>query len=201
MASFEEAYAITKKIEGGYVNDPNDIGGETYCGIARNYHPGWEGWKIIDEAKEGLLLIAEMERNPILALLVRRFFKDTFWDVFLGDKIPYQTLANELFDTGVNQGVNTAIKYLQEALNFLNNNQSLYPDLVVDGVFGNKTYTILTTHFKEYYKGGYGIQLLLKIMNILQGYQYLEAMRKSPIQEKYARGWLERVEITKTFSA
>lgn len=29
--------------EGGYSNDPIDLGGETYKGIARNAHPNWQG--------------------------------------------------------------------------------------------------------------------------------------------------------------
>jgi hypothetical protein len=34
-------------------------------------------------------------------------------------------------------------------------------------------------------------------MNILQGNHYLEFMSKSPIQEKFAYGWLDRVEFLK----
>jgi len=32
-------------------------------------------------------------------------------------------------------------------------------------------------------------------MNVLQGTHYVEYMREHPEQEKYARGWLKRVEI------
>ena len=37
MAEFETAYYLTNKIEGGYANDQDDKGGETYRGIARNF--------------------------------------------------------------------------------------------------------------------------------------------------------------------
>ena len=37
MANFEEAYKKTSDFEGGYVNDEDDAGGETYRGIARNF--------------------------------------------------------------------------------------------------------------------------------------------------------------------
>jgi len=37
--NFEDAYERTAQIEGFYVNNPNDNGGETYCGIARKFHP------------------------------------------------------------------------------------------------------------------------------------------------------------------
>jgi hypothetical protein len=34
-------------------------------------------------------------------------------------------------------------------------------------------------------------------MNILQGMHYINYMQKSPIQERFARGWLERVAFIK----
>jgi len=37
--------------------------------------------------------------------------------------------------------------------------------------------------------------VLLKVMNIFQGMHYIEYMRKDPVQEKYARGWLKRVKL------
>ena len=47
MAEFKKAYDKTMGHEGGYVHDPDDAGGETYKGISRRYHPGWEGWKVV----------------------------------------------------------------------------------------------------------------------------------------------------------
>jgi lysozyme family protein len=60
-------YEIVMKYEGGYVNHPNDLGGETYKGIARNAHPNWEGWKFIDQ------------KRPVPEDLVRRFYYEQFW--------------------------------------------------------------------------------------------------------------------------
>ena len=37
--------------EGGYVDDRDDRGGETYRGISRNNFPDWKGWKKIDGFK------------------------------------------------------------------------------------------------------------------------------------------------------
>jgi len=37
--------------------------------------------------------------------------------------------------------------------------------------------------------------ILLKIMNVLQGMHYISYMNKSPVQEKYARGWFGRVSL------
>ncbi len=38
-SSFEKAFALTVGVEGGYVNDSRDPGGETKYGIAKRYHP------------------------------------------------------------------------------------------------------------------------------------------------------------------
>ena len=44
---FTIGYAVINKIvedEGRYSNDPDDPGGETYCGISSVHHPDWSGW-------------------------------------------------------------------------------------------------------------------------------------------------------------
>ena len=95
-----------------------------------------------------------------------------------------------MFDTGVNLGVKRAAKFLQRALNYLNRNEDLFPDLVDDGIIGNKTFSAMLRIATE--KDG---EVLLKIMNVLQGMHYLDYMKKSPTQEKYARGWFKRVSL------
>ena len=54
MATFEDAYKKVVKVEGSYVCDSDDSGGETYKGISRRYNPKWEGWPIIDNYKKPL---------------------------------------------------------------------------------------------------------------------------------------------------
>ncbi|HJW82561.1 MAG TPA: putative peptidoglycan-binding domain-containing protein, partial [Acidiferrobacterales bacterium] len=66
-------------------------------------------------------------------------------------------------------------------------------DLVTDGVFGPKSLAALRAYLKKD-KPDY----LLKILNVLQGMHYIEFMTRSPLQEKFARGWLNRVTIDKT---
>ena len=53
MADFEIAYGETELFEGGYVNDPVDRDGETHRGVARRFHPDWEGWQIVGSARWG----------------------------------------------------------------------------------------------------------------------------------------------------
>jgi len=151
MADFSIAYKITMKIEGGYVNDKDDRGGETFKGIARKYHPTWSGWALIDGMKSKPQFPSCALSNPAIQLHVDKFYKSNFWDVNLLDEFTSQSVANEMFDTGVNMGVQTAAKFLQVALNKLNKIGGLYPNLVEDGKIGNNTIKSLNACIK--YKG------------------------------------------------
>lgn len=119
MADFEKAYLRTKKFEGGYVNDPDDSGGETYHGISRKFHPTWPGWKIIDEQKKKENFPKNLnERRGELLPLEKNFYKKEFWDKVWGDKISDQRVANDMYDTAVNMGVGTSIKLSQRQFKF-----------------------------------------------------------------------------------
>ena len=139
MISFDEAFDKTMGHEGVYSNDPDDLGGETYRGISRRFHPTWQGWRIIDGLRRGSLSRLTDVIQKELDLLTRRFYQENYWNKFGGDQISFQPLAEELFDTSVNLGVGRAVKFLQIALNCLNRNQAVYDDLKEDGIFGLKT--------------------------------------------------------------
>ena len=48
MADFEKAFNKIIANEGGYVNDKDDKGGETFMGITRKNHPTIYLWEVID---------------------------------------------------------------------------------------------------------------------------------------------------------
>lgn len=192
MGDFNQAYEKTMGHEGGYAHDPDDVGGETYKGVARRYHPSWKGWKIIDSAK-GVGFPEDLEFYDDLQVEIKNFYKANYWDVWLGDDINSQEICNEMFDTGVNMGTHRCQKFLQEALNYLNRNELIYNDLVVDSDVGPATLKALHIYLQKD-KPRY----LLTILNVLQGNHYLNYMKKSPKQEKFARGWLNRVTLSKT---
>jgi len=192
MADFYQSYQITMGHEGGYANDPDDVGGETYKGVARNYHPSWKGWSLVDGHRDSATFKKDLADDEELQQLVKEFYKANFWDVYLLDTFSSQIIANEMFDTGVNMGTSRASKFLQRALNYLNKNEALYDDLVDDGKIGNKTLKALNIILDNGEE-----RLLYKILNILQANHYLEYMTKSPTQEKFARGWFSRVEFVK----
>lgn len=188
MANFTEAYKKTSAHEGKYVNDATDRGGETYRGISRVHHPGWNGWARIDAARRKAGFPASLESDSTLQASVKKLYKQRYWDKFKGDQIDDQRISNELYDTGVNMGVRRAGRFLQNGLNLLNRNQKNYRDLVVDGLIGQKSLDALTMYLRL----DGNSNALLKLLNIQQGARYVSIMEGDPSQEKYARGWLKR---------
>lgn len=162
--SFLKAYAATMGSEGGYSNNPKDSGGETYKGVARNMHPEWVGWAIIDESlKHG----EPLEAAPGLEEAIQQFYFDEFWKPLKCDLIDpvAADVAAELFEASVNCGAGNGVRFLQRSLNALNVNGTLWPDLTVDGAMGPGTLrTTLTCLTKR------PPSILLKCMN---GEQYI----------------------------
>lgn len=180
MADFLTAYRHTKKVEGGYVNDPADAGGETYKGIARNYHPDWKGWPIIDGLKQAPDFRAELKiMEATLQPFVESFYKSEFWDKVKGDDITDQAIAAELFDTGVNFGISRAVKMAQEAVKL-----STDLNIDVDGKIGPATVGAINSHKNKPW--------LFQLMNCLQAEAYIEICRSKPSQEKFLRGWIQQ---------
>lgn len=122
MANYNIAYNKVIKVEGGYVNDPDDAGGETYMGISRRFNPNAKFWKIIDEIKSKNKNITNKEMNAVLKKNnsivgeIKNIYKNKYWDKLYLDNLNSQKIAEELFDTAVNMGVSVAIKILQNSL-------------------------------------------------------------------------------------
>lgn len=121
MANFEDAFKKLSIKEGGYVNDKDDAGGETYRGISRKYNPTWQGWVIIDQYKKyydvgGKEFKYKLDNNAQLQKLVWSKYKIGYWDVFELDSFNSQRVAEQLFDTNVNCGQAAAIKMAQRVL-------------------------------------------------------------------------------------
>jgi lysozyme family protein len=194
MVNFDLAFEKTMGAEGGYSNNPADAGGETYKGISRKYESNWQGWSIIESLKSEPNFPKNLASNDDLQARVKKVYKENYWDINKLDLIPDQGIAEEIFDTGVNMGVNRAAKYFQIALNCLNKQQVLYDDIDEDGKIGSETIYVLKILLSKESN-----ETLLKIMNILQGMHYIEYMKSDPSQEVFARGWFTRVTISKTY--
>ena len=163
--NFERAFTELIGIEGGYVNDPTDRGGETKYGISKRSYPHLD------------------IRNLSLQDAREIYYKD-FWQVNGLDDILKYEVALELFDTGVNMGVGIASRFLQDALNLMNRNGQNFRDLKVDGQIGPAT---ISAYRKV------DDRILLKVLNGLQFSRYKSICEKNPSQEKYFNGWMKRV--------
>ena len=117
MANFDEEFNKLILCEGGYINDSDDAGGETYLGISRKNNPKWVGWEVIDEIKKKYGtkdITSRLKKDTALTNSAKFLYKQKYWDVLELDDIPSQDIAHQLFDTCVNCGKTTAIRIAQQ---------------------------------------------------------------------------------------
>lgn len=119
MAQFDKEFEELILVEGGYINDKDDVGGETYLGISRKNNPKWIGWEVIDDIKKKYgtkNITSRLKKNVALTNSAKLLYKQNYWDVLELDDIPSQGIAHQLFDTCVNCGKTTAIRIAQQVL-------------------------------------------------------------------------------------
>lgn len=110
---FDDAIKIILDHEKGYVNDPDDLGGETKFGITKRSYPHLDIKNLtIEEAIE--------------------IYRRDFWNRYGIDNIP-ASVRLHYFDMTVNAGNKNATRILQRALVQCGQN------VTIDGVAGEKT--------------------------------------------------------------
>lgn len=167
--------------EGGYVNHPDDKGGETIWGIT------------VGTARRFGYTDAMGNMTRIRAVEI---YRAQYWTGPGYDRIAAlsEVVAEELFDTGVNMGPGVASTMLQRCLNALNRQGKDYADIRTDGDAGPGTRAALAAFLKV--RGKEGERVLLKGLNALQGERYIELAEKRQANESFLYGWLRtRVEI------
>jgi typhoid toxin secretion A len=170
-------YLISKILvmEGGYVNDPNDSGGETNWGItsstARRY--GYTGPMIT------------MKREDAHKIYLERYWLEPGLQKVAAVA---PDVAAKMFDISVNMGTSRAIEFLQRILNVLNNRQKIYPDLRVDKSIGPKTIEALVS-FRSFRKEQ-GLKVMLEAMICLQGAFYINLAEAREKDESFVYGWI-----------
>lgn len=162
--------------EGGYVNHPADKGGPTKFGIteavARAH--GYRG------------AMRDLPRSEAAAIYRRLYWLRPKFDQVATRS---ESVAAELFDTGVNMGPAVAATFLQRALSALNRDRKDYPDLVPDGRIGPATLAALDSFFGLRGKKN-GETVLLRALDALQGERYLRLAERRPANEAFLYGWL-----------
>lgn len=165
--------------EGGYTNHPADRGGPTNWGITENVARafGYTGD------------MRNLSRSAALDIYRKRYWEAPKFDAVGNYSMP---IAEEMFDTGVNMGPAVASKFLQRALNVLNQQAKTYPDIAADGVLGNMTLAAIGAFIKA--RGKDGEKVLLRMLNAQQSVRYIEIAEKNASQEAFQFGWqLNRV--------
>ena len=161
--------------EGGYSNNAADRGGETMYGItkatARRNGYGGE--------------MRALPREVAKAIYMREYVTQPGF----GAIIPLsEGVAAELVDTGVNMGPSVPARFLQMALNGLNNGGKLYKDIVEDADVGPATVGALAAYLKK--RGKEGETVMLTALNCMQGARYIELARTRTANATFLYGWL-----------
>lgn len=156
-------------VEGGYVNDPSDSGGETNYGItvATARAVGYAG---------------PMRGMPLRVAF--GIYAERYWDAIRADDLAElsEAVTEEVVDTAVNMGPGRAGEFLQRSLNVLTGGAALK----VDGAIGPATIRALREYLAKRDE-----QTLVKALNCLQGAFYIELAERREKDERFVYGWLK----------
>ncbi len=155
------------KWEGGFVNDPADLGGATNMGVTIST------WKQVGYDKDG---DGDIDVNDLHLLtrddVVNRVLKPHYWDRWKADDIKSQSVANILVDWVWASGAH-GVKIPQRLLG-----------VAVDGIVGPKTIAAVNAR---------NPRELFDMIKIAR-FDFIEDIcRKRPANNKFKRGWMNRI--------
>lgn len=110
--NFDDAFERLIGNEGGYSNDPRDSGGETNFGITKAV--------AVANGFTGAMIDLRMDQ-------AKTIYRRLYWDAAKCESLPADVRFH-VFDGAVNSGVGQSAKWLQRAVNVMD-----------DGVIGNQT--------------------------------------------------------------
>ena len=155
------------KWEGGFVNDPADLGGATNMGVTIG------AWKSCGYDKDG---DGDIDVDDLHLLtredVVNRVLKPHYWDRWKADDIKSQSVANILVDWIWASGVH-GIKIPQDLVG-----------VIPDGIVGPKTLAAVNAR---------NPRELFDMIKIAR-FDFIEDIcRKRPANNKFKRGWMNRI--------
>jgi lysozyme family protein len=162
--------------EGGYVNDPNDAGGETNHGItiqvAREH--GYDG---------------SMQALPVEK--ARDIYADTYIRTPKFDRVLAKSPAvgSKLVDAGVNAGPARAARWFQQSLNDLSRGGRDFAPVTVDGDIGARTIAAYSALEKR--RGR--VKACELVLKLLDGYQtaHYTGLAKGHANSSFIVGWVD----------
>lgn len=104
--NFDKMLQFVLKREGGYINDPNDLGGETNKGITYKTYNAYRKSKNLPARSVKYITDSE----------VKEIYYNNYYKAVGADKIKNPKLAAIMFDTAVNMGVSKAKTFLQKSI-------------------------------------------------------------------------------------
>ena len=166
MAKVDLLVPFILKWEGGWVNDPDDLGQATCKGVCFKTYKLYRQRKKLPKPTLGdLKNISDEEFTDIL--------KSMYWDACRADKIQSQGVANAIVDWAWHSGTTTAAKEVQKVLGVSS-----------DGIIGNLTLSAINSQSP--------LPLFGKIK--AARIKYIERICKSrPANQKFYRGWMNRI--------
>lgn len=167
MANVNQLAPFILKWEGGFVNDPADLGGATNMGVTIG------AWKSCGYDKDG---DGDIDVDDLRLLtredVVNRVLKPHYWDRWKADDIKSQSVANILVDWVWASGAH-GIKIPQRLLG-----------VSVDGIVGPKTLAAVNAR---------NPRELFDMIKIAR-FDFIEDIcRKRPTNNKFKRGWMNRI--------
>lgn len=167
MANVINLAPFILKWEGGFVNDPADLGGATNMGVTIG------AWKSCGYDKDG---DGDIDVDDLRLLtredVVNRVLKPHYWDRWKADDIKSQSVANILVDWVWASGAH-GIKIPQRLLG-----------VSVDGIVGPKTLAAVNAR---------NPRELFDMIKIAR-FDFIEDIcRKRPANNKFKRGWMNRI--------
>lgn len=161
-ADIKKALVATFQAEGGYTVD---TGGPTKYGISQRSYP----------------------HENIKALTLDRaaqLYERDYWRPLRGDRIVSDIIAGEGFDCGVNQGIETAIRYIQEACNL-----AYFPEepVKLTGVMDPVTIARVNGKNQDL--------VYVNMIGLRYGKYHFLAINNPPKYAKYFRSWTKRIKV------
>lgn len=137
MADFEKAFEKTVAKEGGYSNDPVDLGGETRFGISKRAYP-------------------DLDIRNLTMADAKAIYRRDFWNLIKGDALSGQAVAEAIFDIAVNLGVSKACVIAQNAA-------GIFPQ---DGILGATSIAAINKIPSETFLAFFALRVIARYVDI-----------------------------------
>jgi lysozyme family protein len=173
MADFNLAIPLILKLEGGFVDNKNDIGGATNFGVSLRWLKAQgllENLELQDRTQDEVQVVKDLTADDAKAL-----YKTYFWNPNNYDSINSQMIAEKIFNMTVNMGARRSHLIVQNCLGFTSEQR--------DGLMGAKTIAEVNAAASA--------PFVVALQN-MQAAFYRQLVAVNPKLQPFLQGWLNR---------